>query len=134
MSQASLQQLIANTGAFRMLVVAEVVVFFVAAALHTGAFGVPRLAPAMIVEALCGIACVVLAYAMFTHQTWAAPVGIQIGVLVAVLLGLFFVSISPSLRTPLNYALHGIMIVLIAAALSLLTNPATRAALKSKRA
>src|SRR6185437_2887563 len=49
MSQIPLQQQTNTFSAFRVVVVCEAVVFLFAAALHTGAFGVPQLIPAMIV-------------------------------------------------------------------------------------
>jgi hypothetical protein len=133
MQQASLQGQTGTAKALRVVVVGEMIVFLVASALHTGAFGVPRLIAAMIVEGLCGIACVVLVYALFARRRWAlsGAIGIEIFTLVSVLVGISAVLSSPDLRTPINLGLHAIMLVLILAAFALLAIPATRAALRN---
>lgn len=60
-------QLKASTfAAFHVVVACEAIVFLVATSLHVGAFGVPQLNSAMIVEGLCGEYCVLSAYAAFT--------------------------------------------------------------------
>jgi hypothetical protein len=133
MGQTSLPQQTGTATAFRAVVVCEAVVFWVASALHTGAFGVPQLIPAMIVEGLCGIACVVLVYALFTRKAWMlrGAIGIQIFTLVSVLVGIFAISRSSNLWTPINVSLHAIMLVLILAAFAMLAIPATRATLRN---
>ncbi len=117
--------------AFRIVLVGEVVIFFFAALLHTGLIGVPPLLAAMIVEGLCGIACVVSAYAVFTNRRWARKTAIivQVFILAAVLLGIIALTRSPGLRTPLNVGLHAIMLALIVMGLALLAIPGTRGAL-----
>ncbi|GEM_PF-45536 len=136
MSQIPLRQQASTFIAFRVIVVCQAIVFFLAAALHTGVFGVPSLPPAMIVEGLCGIGCVISAYGIFTRKTWApgAAVIIQILILLAVLLGVFVILSSPDIRTALNLALHAIMLALIVPGLALLAIPGTRAALRSDHA
>lgn len=133
MSQIPVKSQALTFSAYRLVVVSEALVFLLAATLHTGAFGVPALLPAMIVEGLCGIACVISAYAVFTHQNWAqkAAVIVQIFILAAVLLGVFALVRSPGLLTPINVGLHVIMLVLILIGLSLLAIPATRQAFRS---
>ncbi len=115
---------------FRIVVVGEAAVFLLAALLHTGAFGVPALIPAMIVEGICGIGCVFSAYALFTHKPWSykAAMSVQIFILLGVLLGISALASSSGLRTPLNLGLHGVMLVLILAGLTLLLIPGTRQA------
>jgi hypothetical protein len=115
--------------AFRVTVVCEAIVFLVAAALHTGAFGVPQLIPAMIVEGLCGIGCVLSAYAVFTRKRWAQKNALitQILILIGVLVGVVAVTSDASLRTPINLGLHAAMLALIVIGLALLAFPGTRA-------
>ncbi|MGO8951631.1 MAG: ATP-binding protein [Ktedonobacterales bacterium] len=115
--------------AFRAVVVCQALVFFVASAIHTGAFGVPSLTAAMIVEGLCGIACVFSAYAIWTMRPWAEETAliVQILILLAVLLGITAVLSDESIRTPINVGLHVVMLVLILTGLSLLAIPGTRA-------
>jgi hypothetical protein len=121
--------------AFRVVLVGEAIVFLLAAALHTGAFGVPALTDAMIVEGLCGIACITSAYTVFTHKRQALKIAVivQVFILAAVLLGVAAVLGRPEIRTPLNIGLHGVMLVLILIELSLLAIPDTRAAIRSDR-
>lgn len=128
MSQISLQQQTSTFMLFRLVVVCEAIIFLVASALHTGAFGVPSLFAAMIVEGLCGIGCVISAYAIFTRQRWARKNALitQILILVGVLAGVFAITRDASIRTPLNLILHGIMLVLIMVGLSLLSLSSTR--------
>lgn len=117
--------------AFGALVVCEAIVFLVAATLHTGAFTVPQLIPAMIVEGLCGIGCVICAYVVLTRKASALTTAIIVHILAiaGVLLGIVALSRSPGLRTPTNVMLHAMMLVLIVLALSLLTIPGMRASL-----
>ena len=119
--------------AFRVVLVCEAIVFLLAAILHTGGFGVAALLPAMIVEGLCGIACVISAYAVFTHRPWARKTAIivQISIFAGVLLGIAALLGDAGIRTPLNLGLHGIMLVLIVSGLSLLAIPGTRQAFRS---
>ena len=128
MNQIPLQHQASTFSALRVIVVCEAIVFLFAAALHTGAFGVPPLFAAMIVEGLCGIGCVLSAYAVFTHKRWAKKTAIivQILVLVGVLLGVFALARDADIRTPLNVGLHIVMLVLIAIELFLLALPGTR--------
>jgi signal transduction histidine kinase len=114
-----------SSTAFRVIVVLEAIVFLFAATLHTGLFGVPSLYPAMVVEGLCGIGCVVSAFGQFTHKPWAhrTSLFIQILVLFGVLLGITAVASDASIRTPLNVSLHAIMLVLILLGLLVLAVP-----------
>ena len=136
MSQIPLQQQTGTFQIFRIVVVCEAVVFLFAATLHTGAFGVPALYAAMIVEGLCGLGCVLSAYALFTRRRWARTNAIttQILILAAVLVGISAVTTDPGIRTPLNLGLHGIMLVLIVMGLSLLCLASTRAGFRSRHA
>jgi signal transduction histidine kinase len=129
MTQVHAQRQSGTFGAFRVIVICEAIVFLVAAALHTGAFGVPQLIPAMIVEGLCGIGCVLSAYAMFTRKQWAKKnaIIVQVLILVGVLLGVFALMSSPGLDTTINLSLHAAMLVLIIIGLALLVLPGTRA-------
>ncbi len=134
MTQVQVQHQASTFSAFRVVVVCEAIVFLVAASLHTGAFGVPSLFAAMIVEGLCGIVCVVSTYAVFARRPWAQKNALitQVLILVAVLVGLTAVTSDPGIRTPLNLGLHIVMLVLILAALALLALPGTRAGFNSK--
>ncbi len=130
MNEISYQHPAAAFIAFRAMLVCEVIVFLIAAPLHTGAFGVPALFAAMIAEGLCGLGCLVSAYTLFTHQPRALQIAVivQIFVLFAVLLGITVIVRSPAMRTPLNLGLHGAMLALIGAGLALLAVPGTRTA------
>ena len=136
MSQIPLQYQTSTFSAFRVVVVCEVIVFLFAATLHTGAFGVPKLLPAMIVEGLCGLGCLITAYAVFTYKRWAQKNALitQILVLVGVLVGITAVTSDLTLRTPINLGLHGIMLVFIVIGLSLLSLPSTRGGFSNKNA
>ncbi len=116
--------------AFRILVVGEAAVFLSAAFLHTGAFGVPPLYPAAIVEGLCGIASLISAYRVFSGplKAYRTAVIIQIIILSGVLLGVAAIARDPGIQTPLNLALHGVMLVFIATGFALLALPDTRRA------
>lgn len=129
MTQIHAQRQASTFTAFLIIVVCEAVVFLVAAALHTGAFGVPQLIPAMIVEGLCGLGCLLSAYAVSTRKHWAKKNALitQILILVGVLVGLAAVTSDAGIRTPLNLGLHAVMLVLIVIGLALLALPATRA-------
>ncbi len=119
--------------AFKIVLVCEAIVFLSAALLHTGYFGVPSLLPAMIVEGLCGLCCLVSAYALFSRKSWAlkGAIIVQFLILFGVLLGLAALAGNAGLRTPLNLGLHGVMLVLIIIGLLLLALPGTRAAFRS---
>ncbi len=129
MTQAEAQQKSSTYTTFRVIVICEAIVFLVAAALHTGTFGVPQLIPAMIVESLCGIGCVISAYAVFARKPWAKKTAliVQVLILLGVLLGVFALIRSPDLATPINVSLHATMLVLIVIGLFLLALPGTRA-------
>ena len=135
MSQIPVKNQALTFSAYRLVVVSEALVFLLAALLHTGAFGVPALLPAMIVEGLCGIGCVISAYAMFTHRSGAQKTAVIVQVLIfaGVLLGIFALAHNPGLQTPINVGLHAIMLVLILIGLSLLAIPATRQAFRRDR-
>jgi hypothetical protein len=122
----------APPGAFLTVVVCQALVFFVASALHTGAFGVPSLYIAMVVEGLCGIACLYSVYTIFSRRPSAASTAliVQILILLAVLLGLYSVLHDESIRTPINVGLHIVMLVLILLGLGLLSLPGTRIGLR----
>ena len=132
MSQISIQHSAGTYNVFRVVLVCEAIVFLLATILHTGAFGVPALLAAMIVEGLCGIGCVISAYGVFTHKPWAqkTAVIVQILILAGVLLGIFALARNAGIRTPINAGLHGIMLVLIVIGLSLLAIPGTREAIR----
>lgn len=116
--------------AFRVLLIGEIIVFLTAATFHTGAFGIPPIADAALVESLCAAACVVCAYAIFTGRGWAlmAAVAAQVFCLAGVLLGLAALIHFSYLLTPINISFHGIMLVLIIPELSLLSKSDTRKA------
>ena len=135
MTQVQAQRQSGTFSVFRVIMVCEAIVFLVAAALHTGAFGVPQLIPAMIVEGLCGLGCVLSAYAMFTRKRWAKKNAliVQILILLGVLLGLVALLRSPGLDTPLNVSLHAVMFILIGIGLALLALPTTRAGFSEKK-
>ncbi len=134
MTQVQAPRQASTFSAFRVVVVCEAIVFLVAASLHTGAFGVPSLFAAMVVEGLCGIGCVVSAYAVFTRKPWAQKNALitQILILAAVLVGLAAVLGGTNIRTPLNLGLHIVMLALILIALALLAFPGARARFTSK--
>jgi hypothetical protein len=115
--------------AFGVLVVCEAIVFLVAAALHTGAFGVSQVIPAMMGEVLCGLGCSLSAYALFMRKRWAkqSAVLVQGLTLPGVLLGVFELIGFPDLDTRINLGLHTVMLVLIIIGLALLVLPGTRA-------
>ena len=129
MTQVQVQRQSGTFTAFRIIVVGEAIIFLVAATLHTGAVGVPQLIPAMIVEGLCGLGCVLSAYAVFTRKRWAQKNALitQILILLGVLVGIVAVTSDAGLRTPLNLSLHAVMLVLIVIGLVLLALPGTRA-------
>jgi protein-S-isoprenylcysteine O-methyltransferase Ste14 len=81
----------------------------------------------MIVEGVCGIGCVISAYAIFTRKRWAQKNALitQILILVGVLAGVVAITRDPGIRTPLNLSLHGIMLVLIVMGLLLLSMSST---------
>jgi hypothetical protein len=127
MDQITANHMAKTYTAFRAVVVSEAVVFLFAATLHTGHFGVQPLFAAMIVEGLCGIACVISAFAMLTHKLWArmAAMIVQIFILAGVLLGVAALIGSASIRTPINVGLHGLMLALIVSGITLLVMPDT---------
>ncbi len=114
---------------FGVLVVCEAIVFLVAAVLHTGSFGVSQLIPAMMGEGLCGLGCLLSAYATFMRKRWAMKNAmiVQALILLGVLLGVFTLIGFPDLDTPINLSLHAAMLVLIIIGLALLVLPCTRA-------
>lgn len=134
MTRVQVQGQASTFSIFRVVVVCEAIVFLVAASLHTGAFGVPSLFAAMIVEGLCGIGCVVSAYALYTGKPWAQKNALitQVLILVAVLVGIAAVLGGTNIRTPLNLGLHIVMLALILIALALLALPGTRAGFTSE--
>ncbi len=136
MSQIPLRQWTAPFTAFCAVVVCEAIVFLCAAALHTGAFSIPQLLAAMIVEGLCGIGCVISAYSIFARKPWAQQTAliVQILILVGVLLGVAALLGSPGLDTPINIGLHGVMLALILIGLALLAIPGTRQGFRSNHA
>lgn len=121
-------------GAFLTVLICQALVFLFAATLHTGAFGVPSLYAAMVVEGLCGIASIFSAYTILARRSSLVRTAfiVQILVLLGVLLGLFVVLRNESIRTPINVGLHIMMLALILLGLSLLSLPATRAGLRRK--
>jgi signal transduction histidine kinase len=124
-----LERQVSTFAAFGVLVACEAIVYLVAAALHTGAFGVSQLIPAMMVEGLCSLVCVLSAYAMFMRKRWAKKYAMimQALILLGVLLGVFALIGFPDLDTPINLSLHAVMIVLIIIGLALLVLPGARA-------
>jgi hypothetical protein len=114
--------------AFGVLEVCEASVFLVAAALHTGAFGVSQVIPAMIMEGLWGLGCILSAVALFMRKSWARKSAtiMQALILLGVLLGVFELIGFPDLDTPINLSLHAAMIVLIIIGLALLVLPSAR--------
>jgi signal transduction histidine kinase len=128
MTQMQVRRPASTYSVFRVIIVCEAIVFLVAAALHTGAFGVSQLIPAMIVEGLCGIGCVLSTYATFSRKRWAKKTAIivQVLILLGVLLGVVVLIRSPGLDTSINVSLHAVMLVLIVIGLALLALPGTR--------
>ena len=102
-------------GAFLTVLICQALVFLFAATLHTGAFGVPSLYAAMVVEGLCGIASIFSAYTILARRSSLVRTAfiVQILVLLGVLLGLFVVLRNESIRTPINVGLHIMMLALI---------------------
>ncbi len=117
---------------FRIILFFQILVFLLAAALHTGAFGVPALIAAMIVEGLCGIASIISAITIVSGLRGAHKIAVivQVFTLAAVLLGITALARAPGLRTPLNLGLHAIMLALILTGLGLLLAPGARESLK----
>jgi signal transduction histidine kinase len=115
--------------AFGILEICEAIVFLVAAALHTGAFGVSQVIPAMMVEGLWGLGCILSAATLFMRKRWArkSAMIMQALILLGVLLGVFELIGFPDLDTPINLSLHAAMIVLIIIGLALLVLPSARA-------
>ncbi len=122
MSQIPLQGQSSTATAFRVIIVCTTAVFLFAAALHTGAFGVPQLVAAMIVEGALGIGFVFLDIVVFTRQAWARSAAITVHVIAiaGVLLGIFALVRDPGLDSTINISLHVAMIVLLAAGVFLL--------------
>lgn len=56
--------------AFRVVLLLEILVFLIAAAFHTGAFGIQPIEDAALVESLCAVACIISAYGVFTARQW----------------------------------------------------------------
>ena len=123
-----------------ILAVLYAATFSVAAFLHLGVriplgFTVlagPRIAPATIVEGLCGLGLAVGAYAVFTGRSWAwgAVTGAHAFALGGVLLGIVALALGGGPSTELNTIYHRVMLVALVAGLVVLLTPATRTALR----
>jgi signal transduction histidine kinase len=129
MSLAQVGQQDRTFTAFGALEICEAIIFLVAAALHTGAFGVSQVIPAMMMEGLWGIGCIISACAIFLRKRWAmkSAMIMQALILLGVLLGVFMLIGFPDLDTPINLGLHTAMILLIITGLALLALPGARA-------
>ncbi len=113
--------------------------FFLGALLHTGTrvpvgFAVlaePRIVPATVVEALCGIALAVGAYAILAgkRRAWAVAAASHAVALAGVLLGTAAIAAGRGPSTVLNDTYHRVMIVLLLAGLVALATPAVKTAL-----
>jgi two-component sensor histidine kinase len=135
MTQVHVHRQSSTFSAFRISVVCEAIVFLVAAALHTGAFGVAQLIPAVIVEGLCSLGCILSASALFTRKRWAKQNALIVQglLLLGVLLGIVALIGAPGLDTPINLSLHAVMLVLIIVGLALLVLPALEATILQAR-
>ena len=116
------------------------VTFFCGALLHLGGripLGVavveePRILPATIVEALCGLALGVAAFAVLTRRGWAwtAATAAHTFALGGVLLGMAALAAGAGPSTELNTIYHRVMLVALVAVLALLLSPVGRNALR----
>jgi hypothetical protein len=114
--------------------------FFLGALLHLGGripLGVaivdePRILPATIVEALCGLALAVAAFAVLTHRGWAwtAATAAHTFALGGVVLGMAALAAGAGSSTELNTIYHRVMLVALVAVLALLLSPVGRNALR----
>jgi hypothetical protein len=114
--------------------------FFFGALLHLGVtiplgFAVveePVILPATIVEALCGVALTVAAFAVLTRRELAWPIALAAHAfaLGGVLLGITALALGAGPSTELNSVYHRVMVVALVAVLALLLSPAGRGALR----
>ena len=116
--------------------------FFLGALLHTGirlplgiaVLAEPRIAPATVVESLCGIALAIGAYALLARKRWAWAAGIATHAfaLAGVLLGTAAVAAGRGPHSVLNDSYHRVMIVVLLAGLLALATPAVKTALQQR--
>jgi hypothetical protein len=101
------------------LMIAAAIVLFVAAAMHFGAFGLAYAhARARVPETIIGL--VLIAGALVAPAAgWGPPValGALIFGMLGVLLGIYLVVVGVGPHTAIDYALHGLMLVLLIAGL-----------------
>ncbi len=122
----------ASFTAFRAVLLLEILVFLIAATVHSGALGIIPIEDAALVESLCAVACTISAYGVVTGRRWALKAAIiaQGVILAGVLLGVAALLHFSNLLTPINIAFHATMLALILTAFILLSMPATRAAFR----
>ena len=116
------------------LAVLYAVTFFLGALLHLGVriplgfalLAEPRIIPATIVEALCGLALGVGGYAVLTLKSWAWSAVTGAHALGGVLLGITALALGAGPSTELNTVYHRVMLVALVAGLM---TSAARAAL-----
>ena len=116
------------------------VTFFFGALLHLGleiplGFAVlqePTIAPATIVEGVCGVALAVAAVTVLTRKGWAwtAAVAAHGFALGGVVLGIAALAVGAGPTTELNTIYHRVMLVALVAMLALLISPAGRTAFR----
>lgn len=91
----------------------------------------PRIIPATIVEAICGVSLAFAGWSIFTRQRWAwtAGIGAHTIALGGVLLGVVAIELGGGPRSQLNDIYHQIMIATLTAGFLLLSTADVKAAL-----
>jgi hypothetical protein len=108
------------------VMVSNAALFFFGALQHAGIalgrFHEPRIIPATLVEAICGLSLVWGALAVFGHSTlrWRSPLIANLVALGGVLLGMASLAAGKGPRTPSNDLYHHIMLALIGTSLLIL--------------
>jgi hypothetical protein len=126
---------------FCAVVILEALIFCFAATMHLGlrlrvgplVLELGRILPATIVEGTCAVVFTATAYALFTRRAWTWTVALTaiLFSLAGVLVGLSIIATGGGPYKGLNLAYHGVMLVLALAGLTLMLQPAVRAALKT---
>jgi hypothetical protein len=116
------------------------VTFFLGALLHLGwsiplgftVLAEPRILPATVVEALCGLVLTVAAFAGLIRmgRAWTAAFTAHAFALGGVLLGIGALAAGAGPSTELNAIYHRVMLVALGAVLALLLSPTGRTALR----
>jgi len=110
-----------------IVMTANAALFFFGAVQHAGIaigpFREPRIIPASIVETLCGVSllCGVAAILLHSRIEWRVALLANLFALSGVLLGIAALAAGAGPRTRSNDFYHGAMLLLICAALALLT-------------